>query len=382
MFAPHHTTFISCMLSFLLVLLAFAYAGLIASTVQAWQRMPVTPPAPAVPLFFSIVIPARNEALRIGGCLQSILDGSYPAHLYEIIVVDDHSDDHTAHVVERYATRGVRLIHPQNALEGKKNALLSGIQQAHGAWVVTTDADCSLPEHWLALLSAATQSIGVVAVAGPVLFSPTHNLLERFQALDFIGMMLVTGAGIGSGKLHLGNGAHLAFSKRAFEQVGGYAGNTQYAGGDDVFLLQKLGAAFPGGIRFLKNKDAAVWTPPTTTWSDFLQQRLRWGTKNAALPQWRAKYTALVVWSYCWSLLLVPVLAFGYPHYTTLALVLWLVKLVADYYLLAAGCRFFGQQRLMRSFLASQVLHVVYIAGVGTAGLLVRKYWWKGRKVR
>ena len=370
------------MLSFLLTILALAYAGLIASIVLTWWRMPVTPAAPLAPLFFSVVIPARNEALRLGACLQSILDGSYSAHWYEIIVVNDHSEDQTALVAERYATRGVRLIHSQNGLEGKKNALLAGIQQAGGAWVVTTDADCILPEHWLQLLTSATQTPGVVAVAGPVLFSPTHNLLERFQALDFIGMMLVTGAGIGSDQLHLGNGAHLAFCKKAFEHVGGYTGNTHYAGGDDVFLLQKLATAFPDGIRFLKNKDAVVLTPPTTTWSDFLQQRLRWGTKNTALPQWQAKYAALVVWSYCWSLLLVPLLAFGYPEYTKLALALWSVKLVADFSLLATGCLFFGQRRLLRSFLAAQALHVLYIAGVGTAGLLIREYWWKGRKVR
>jgi len=370
------------MLSFFLFFMALAYASLIAAVVLAWHRVPVTPLEPAEPVFFSIVIPARNEALRIGACLDSILGGSYPAHWYEIIVVNDHSDDQTALVTAGYTTSGVRLIHQKKGLLGKKNALLAGIQQARGAWIVTTDADCALPEHWLGLLSVATQQTGVVAVAGPVLFSPANTLLERFQALDFIGMMLVTGAGISSGALHLGNGAHLAFSKAAFEQVGGYAGNTQYAGGDDVFLLQKLAATFPDGIRFLKNTQAAVLTPPTTTWSDFLQQRLRWGTKNAALPQWSAKYVAVVVWSYCWALVLVPALAFGYPTYTTFAVALWSVKLVADYILLSTGCRFFGQRRLMRSFGAAQVLHVVYIASVGTAGLLIREYWWKGRKVR
>ena len=55
----------------------------------------------------SIIIPARNEAENIQHCLDSICNQSYPKHLYEIIVVDDHSTDNTAAIVKKYAAQNV-----------------------------------------------------------------------------------------------------------------------------------------------------------------------------------------------------------------------------------------------------------------------------------
>ncbi|MEY4054137.1 MAG: hypothetical protein RL034_1055, partial [Bacteroidota bacterium] len=48
---------------------------------------------------FSVVIPARNEAANIESCIKGILLQNYPTHLFEIIVVDDFSEDNTAQIV-------------------------------------------------------------------------------------------------------------------------------------------------------------------------------------------------------------------------------------------------------------------------------------------
>ncbi len=58
------------------------------------------------------------------------------------------------------------------------------------------------------------------------------------------------------------------------------------------------------------------------------------------------------------------------------------VKLVADYFFLGEMSRYFGRQDLMRSYLPSQFLHIVYIVVVGILGNLKKKYVWKGRAVR
>ncbi|OYW79757.1 MAG: hypothetical protein B7Z27_04975 [Sphingobacteriia bacterium 32-37-4] len=94
-------------------------------------------------VFFSIIIPARNELDNIEKCIQSILAQSYP--LYEIIVVDDHSTDDTPLIVAQLAKQypQVQLIYLKDYLGGKatnafkKKAIEIAVDKSKGDWIVT-----------------------------------------------------------------------------------------------------------------------------------------------------------------------------------------------------------------------------------------------------
>lgn len=93
----------------------------------------------------SVVIPAYNEARRLGPTLDRVA-----AYLggrgvdYEIVVVDDGSTDATAELVSRHPAPGLRLVRqPEN--RGKGAALRAGVAAAAGARVLLTDADLSTP---------------------------------------------------------------------------------------------------------------------------------------------------------------------------------------------------------------------------------------------
>jgi dolichyl-phosphate beta-glucosyltransferase len=118
----------------------------------------------------SVVVPAFNEAQRIGPTLERILvyfeRRSPPA---EIVVVDDGSSDATAEVAARFASRGVRLVRlPRN--RGKGAALRAGVAATSGDAVLVTDADLSTPIEELERLEAALADaelvLGSRAVAG------------------------------------------------------------------------------------------------------------------------------------------------------------------------------------------------------------------------
>ena len=84
--------------------------------------------------------------------LQSIQQLNYPAHLFEVIVVDDFSDDATVATAKQHA--GVKLIELKETLKEKinsykKKAIEVGVEQAAGDFIVTTDADCAVPANWL-----------------------------------------------------------------------------------------------------------------------------------------------------------------------------------------------------------------------------------------
>ncbi len=177
---------------------------------------------------FSVIIPARNEADNIESCITDILSQNYPAHLFEIIVVDDYSEDETAQIVLKIATQhnNVRLLqlkdftNNENLVAYKKRAIEIAIAEATGDWMVTTDADCSVTRNWLATYDAYIQEHDCVMVAAPVAYTNTGSFLSIFQVLDFISLQGITAAAVASGSHTLCNGANLCYSKNAFESVG------------------------------------------------------------------------------------------------------------------------------------------------------------------
>jgi dolichyl-phosphate beta-glucosyltransferase len=121
-------------------------------------------------MHISVVIPAYEEAARLGASLERVLayleargDG------FEVLVVDDGSRDATAAVAEAYADRGVRVLRlPEN--RGKGAALRAGVLASRGRRVLLTDADLSTPiadlERLEPHLAEAPVVVGSRAVAG------------------------------------------------------------------------------------------------------------------------------------------------------------------------------------------------------------------------
>lgn len=371
--------------------LAVAYALEIARTLRLWKRLPEC----AVPSGFTattritVVIPARDEAAGIGACLQSLLHQDYPPELMEVVVVDDFSSDGTPSLVRQMADQRVRLLElrdfvpPAGLTAYKKKALETGIASASGTLIATTDADCVLPPLWLKTLAFVHQEKQAAFIAGPVSFFEEKNLLERFQSLDYLGMMLLTGAAIQRGQPHLANGANLAYPKIVFGAVGGFSGTDHLASGDDMLLLQKIAKQSAKNVHFAKSSEALVRTHAKATLPEFLSQRLRWASKSAAFRNPGLLWTLGVVFALCWAILLSALLApFAGFKMVMLFGFLFLVKSAADYALLSTACRYFGRPDLLRYFWPAQFLHIAYIAFIGLASMFRKRYVWKGRSVQ
>jgi cellulose synthase/poly-beta-1,6-N-acetylglucosamine synthase-like glycosyltransferase len=112
----------------------------------------------------------------------------------------------------------------------------------------------------------------------------------------------------------MANGANLAYRKQAFETVSGFAGNAHLASGDDMFLVQKVEARrWPGSVVISQKPcEATVQTKAAPDLRAFWHQRLRWGTKNAAIPSWPLRLSLLTVFLFCWSIWVNLALAIAY----------------------------------------------------------------------
>lgn len=102
----------------------------------------------------TVVIPAFNEASRLGASLDRIVSYLHAAgRCFEILVVDDGSRDATSEVAERFHSHGVRVIRlPEN--RGKGAAVRTGVLAGRGRRILICDADLSTPIEELPHLEA------------------------------------------------------------------------------------------------------------------------------------------------------------------------------------------------------------------------------------
>lgn len=375
MFITYSIFSIALILCYLVIILYYIFHW---STLETWE----IPSGSTFQTNVSLIIAARNEADNIKECLASVLAQTYPTSLLEIWVVNDHSEDNTATIVNAFQEKHLHLLHLPEHKTGKKQAIQMAIEQSKGTLIVTTDADCIMEKDWLKYLVSYYEEHQAKLIAAPVSFHREKSIFELFQTLDFMGMMGVAGAGVKGRFMNLCNGANLAYERAAFDAVGGFEGIDHLASGDDMLLMQKIAAKYPTKIGYLKNRHAQTLTQPKSTLQSFLQQRIRWASKSSAYTNWQTLVILLVVWVLCLSMVLDLILIpFDYL-YLFWFLFKFITKGFADFFFLGTMTLFFDRPKLMRAFIPSLFFHWWYIVVVGFLGNMIKRYEWKGRKVQ
>lgn len=329
----------------------------------------------------SIIIPARNEEENIGKLLSSIEKQAYPNHLFETIVVDDHSTDNTATVVTSYPFAKFIKLGPDNINSYKKKAIETGIAEATGDLIVTTDADCVVKEGWLRTIASFKQKTNAVFIACPVIMGYRSNVLETFQALDFLVLQGITAASVQKKIHNMCNGANLAYERKVFFDVNGFSGIDHIASGDDMLLMQKIAQRFPGKISYLLSKEAIVSTQTAKTWKEFFSQRIRWASKATNYNDLRIFSALFLVYFFNCSLLALFITGFWMPFLWLGLIAVLIVKTIIELIFLYPVATFYNEQKILNRFPLFQPLHILYTVIAGWLGVF-GSFEWKGRRVK
>ncbi|MBZ4189000.1 glycosyltransferase family 2 protein [Niabella beijingensis] len=376
----------------IVLFLLIVYALLILFYTKSWKQIPLqSTEAPVAdkghPVTFSVIIPARNEEATILRLLESIKKQTYPSSLFEVIVVDDHSDDQTATVVKQFAENNdafsVRLLSLRNdALNSyKKKAIEEGIAAAQNAWIVCTDADCLVSPDWLQSFARLITGTRAVFIAAPVAFMEEPSLINRFQDLDFLTLQGITGASVYKNIHTMCNGANLAYRRSVFYDVNGFAGIDQIASGDDMLLMHKIWKRYPEQVAYLKSKQAIVKTGAAPTWNAFINQRIRWASKATTYDDKRIFAVLFLVYLFNLSFPVLFIAGFIHFSYFYALLVFWILKTIIEYPFIKSVAQFFDKGALLKYFFFFQPLHIAYTVLAGFLGSF-GKYEWKGRRVK
>jgi cellulose synthase/poly-beta-1,6-N-acetylglucosamine synthase-like glycosyltransferase len=227
----------------------------------------------------SVIVPVRNRAKDLRDCLESIVSLEHTS--FEIIVVDDQSDDETWEVASRY---------PVKLLKGKgKGAYAArnvGVGAAKGAIVAFTDSDCIVDKDWLKNITECYSDDTVAGVGGRVLAAATTRVLEVFQSLgpqevvdsDWRHELGSLERGLFLNGLGSGN---MSFRLQALKEVNGFAEDMDKCGDYEIcWRIQKR------GYRLLYEPEAKVYHKPRSTLAELVIQSYRSGRSQ---PQFLKK---------------------------------------------------------------------------------------------
>lgn len=369
-----------------LVVIILVYAVTMAQLVYGFGKIKTFVPVAKPPrTFFTIVVPFRNEKDNLPILLESLRQLNYPIDLFEIVLIDDFSQDDSQKLI--YIWRMQHGEYDVTLLENikvsgspKKDAIARAVPIAKQDWIITTDADCTFHKDWLLTLDHYIQENEVAMVAGAVKYDNGRSFIRQFQQLDLTSLQ---GATIGSFGLGLGfmcNGANLSYTKSLFLELGGFGGNLDKATGDDVFLLQKAVAKHPQKVHYLKAESHIVTTQPLAYWGKLFQQRVRWASKTGAYQSVFGKDLAVIVFAGNLCCLVALALAlFGTLSWFGFAAVFG-IKFAVDTVLLYKANRFICGT-WMWFLVPSSILYPFFSVSVALYAMFFG-YSWKGRKFK
>ncbi len=331
--------------------------------------------------FVSVVVAVRNEENVLHNLLSGLFLQDYPPGSFEIIIVDDHSEDQSYQITESFRLQKdqrIKIMRLKDEKTGKKQALHAGIQEARGELIMITDADCWIPKGWITtFISFYLQKNKPKMILGLVDLKITKDLFGFLQNLEFLSLI-----GSGSGAASIGrpifcNGANLMIEREAYFELTNPL-NEKVISGDDTFLMHNLKKRYPAQIKFLKSLSALVFTNATGSFSEFINQRRRWASKSTHYADFDIILTEMVV-------SFTNIILFIWMIYTLFSpsqifLYLFIIKLIIDWLLIAPVLAYFGKNKLHFLVPVLSVIYPVYYSWVVLITTFSKGFKWKGRR--
>ena len=326
----------------------------------------------------SVLIAARNEEKNIGNLLKSLYNQTFSKELFEVIIIDDHSEDETISVVENFLKehKDINLKFFKAEKEGKKHAISQALHLAENELILVTDADCFLKETWIESIVNFYKEENCKMILAPVLLSPAETFFEKIQVLEHLSLIGSTAGSAAIGFPVMCNGANMAYERLAAMEVEKQRKDFNIPSGDDMFLMEYFIKNYGAeNVKFLLSKASIVKTNTCKNISEFFRQRRRWVSKTKSYTNWKILSTAFVVLFFNLSIISLLVSAFFTPTLLTPYFLLTFLKFLIDYPLLRNITTFMNQKNLLIWTLPLEFVYPFYAVFTAISGMLINVKW-------
>ena len=216
--------------------------------------------------FVSIIVPVYNSHNYLKKCLKALDNQTYPKGLYEVIVVDNGSEEDIKSVVNQFA----QTKYAYESQPGSYVARNKGISDATGEIIAFTDADCIPAPDWLekgTIKFLQTENCGLVGGNIELFFLDSSSLtsVEVYESIEY---------GFNQEKLineeHFCQSANLFTSKKIISRVGLFDSSLK-SGGDREWGIR----VFEKGYQQVYAEDALVKHPARYSWNQLYKRVTR-----------------------------------------------------------------------------------------------------------
>ncbi len=243
----------------------------------------------------SVIVPAYNVEKSLSILLDSLSNQS--CRDFEMVVVDDCSQDNTCRVAESYNCTLVRT--PRN--RGPATCRNIGAKKARGDILVFTDSDCKVEWNWIERIEKCFLQNDMDAVMGKVVLMPSTLLGDSISALGF-----PAGGAIGFDKIWKVDSkgftnslstCNCAITRSAFERIGGFDESFPFPGGEDTLLAYNLSKS---NYRIKYCPDMVVYHAARDSFRDFVKWQFRRGVSSFIFSTKisnKVSFLSLRIWS-------------------------------------------------------------------------------------
>lgn len=333
------------------VLLLILYRSLLKLKIFEVSKEPET--------FVSVVVACRNEQETLPRLLNSIATQNFSENLFEVIIVNDNSEDKTYEIAAGF--KGIsNFLSINNKGVGKKQALRTGINATRGNLIITTDADCTMGKNWIRTIAAFYEINKDDLIICPVQIESVPGFFGKLEELEFLSLQGITAGSVLYKNPTLCNGANLAFTKEAYLKHSDKL-HDEINSGDDIFLLHRLKEKNEPKISWLESSDAMVTTKSSSSFGSFIKQRSRWISKGRAYKDRDTIVLGIVTFVGVILQISYLLISLLYPALIWVFLSVIVLKSIPDFLILMNTSARYVSRKLMRWFLPAQLIYPFYV---------------------
>ncbi|MCS7004924.1 MAG: glycosyltransferase [Cytophagales bacterium] len=327
----------------------------------------------------SVIVVARNEYQSLPSLIPALLAQKHPK--YEIIIVDDRSDDETydylLSIKDKYPNlRILRVDYTPEYIHSKKYAITLGIKAAKYEHILLTDADC-IPrsDRWIVSMTAPyvlkPDTQFVLGYSGYNRYFTFLNVFIRYEtiytALQYLGFANI-------GFPFMGVGRNLSYTKSIFLNNKGFHKHQEVVGGDDDLLVNRLAKGRNTQIVWIA--DGQTITEPKRTWAEWYQQKKRHLSVGKHYSLASKIVIGLLHLSHFLVWILMGILIY-FNIFWKYALILFVLRMVVWLIIFAFFAKKIKEKQPLYLFPLLDFVFLVYYFVLGIATLTTKNIQWK-----
>jgi len=234
----------------------------------------------------SIVVAARNEEKNIMDLLDDLNRQTYSREKLQVIIADDRSTDNTWSIISGFKNKynnfyGVKIDELSKTMTPKKHALTKAIEESTGEIIISTDADCRIPNTWVKSIVETFEKETGIVIGYSKINTKSERFFDHYQSIDFLALMSANAGTLGWDNAWTGSGQNIAYRRSDFDKINGFYPVADKISGDDFYLVQAISKI--AKAKYNTNPAGFVKTKSVENVIKFINQRIRWASNTKKL---------------------------------------------------------------------------------------------------